>query len=192
MRPGLCSPGPNTVTSGTLGMMVGYRRALPFLAGIFAGFVIVMSACAAAATILLEALPAVEAPLRYVGAAYVLWLAWSTWSKRASFGDPATAAASGFPGGFVLQFLNPKLAVYGLAVYSTFLADLPGGVVGRALSVLALAGVSFAAVTTWALAGASIRWLLRTDRQRAIAAAVLALALVYTAVELAFATGGTT
>lgn len=171
-------------------MRVGYRRALPFLAGLFAGFTLVMGACAVAAGGVLAALPSLERVLRFAGAAYVLWLAWTTWRARRSLGTGAARPADGFAGGVLLPFLNAKLVVYGLLLYSTFLAALRDRPAPLAASVLLLAVVSFAANTAWALAGAAAGRRLRTERQRTVAAALLAVALVWTALQLSGVTGG--
>ena len=184
---GTFSPGPNTIMSGTLGMMHGYRRALPFMLGIFTGFVIVMLLCAAAATAFLELLPDVEGVLRYAGAAWILWLAWSVWTRRQSLGAAAAdelPRSQGYPAGFALQFVNPKVAVYGLIIFTTFLADLTDRPLLVALAAVGLAVVSFSAISAWALLGSAIRQSLCSERSRAIAAAILALSLAYTAVEL--------
>ena len=182
------SPGPNNIMSTSLGMMHGYRRALPFIMGVVSGFAIVMGLGALAATALLAAVPAIQPVLKYLGALYILWLAWVTWSHRSRFGAGGGAELSrsqGLPGGFALQFANPKAMTYALVVYSTFIADLVRDPPLVALSALLLAGVAFASTSTWALAGAAIRRRLTSERQRAIAAGLLAAALVYTAIELA-------
>ena len=179
------SPGPNNLVAAALGMLGGYRRALRFTLGVFCGFVVVMLVCALAATMLLERLPTIEPALKYIGAVYVLYLAGVIWFRRGAFGRGAEpTVVQGWRGGFVLQFVNPKLAVYGLMLYSAFLADLAEDTLHLVLSTVALALVSFASVTTWALAGATIRRWLTSDRARAIAAGVLALSLVWSALEL--------
>ena len=181
------SPGPNNIMSTTLGMMHGYRRTLPFIAGVVCGFAIIMLIGAVTATLVLSAVPAIEPFVKYVGGAYILWLAWVTWSHRSDFGageDAPLTRSQGFPGGFALQFANPKAVAYALVMYSTFLAGVTGDVALTALSAVALAGVAFLATSTWALAGSGIRGWLKTERQRTIAAGVLVAALVYTAAEL--------
>ena len=184
---GTFSPGPNNVMSASLGISKGFRRTTPFLAGIACGFVIVMLCCAAASATLLGAIPRLEPVLRWIGTAYILWLAWTSWAKRDSLGakvDEASPASSGFIGGFLLQFVNVKIFVYGLMMYSTFLAGLTGHAVALAVSAVALALVGVASTTTWAAGGMAIRHWLKTPRDRAIVAGVLALTLVYTAIEL--------
>lgn len=184
---GTFSPGPNNVMAGSLGIMYGYRRCVPFILGVTAGFTLVMLLCAAAATVLLGSFPAVEPVLKYVGAAYILWLAWATWAHRAAFGTVVgdeVPRSHGVLGGFVLQFVNPKAFIYGLIMYSTFLSGLSASVVALLVSALVLGALGFAATSTWALAGMTIRHWLRTDLDRAIVAGVLAMTLVYTAAEL--------
>ena len=181
------SPGPNNIMSTTLGMMHGYRRTLPFIAGVVCGFAIIMLIGAVTATLVLSAVPAIEPFVKYVGGAYILWLAWVTWSHRSDFGageDAPLTRSQSFLGGFALQFANPKAVAYALVMYSTFLAGVTGDVALTALSAVALAGVAFLATSTWALAGSGIRGWLKTERQRTIAAGVLVAALVYTAAEL--------
>ncbi len=182
------SPGPNNIMSATIGMMHGYPKALRFILGVVCGFSVIMILGAVVANALLAVVPAIQPLLKYVGAAYILWLAWVTWSHRDDFGgqdDAELTRSQGFVGGFALQFANPKAMTYALVLFSTFLSGVIGNVVLVLVTAAALAGVAFLATSTWALAGAAIRRWLKTDRQRAIAAGILAAALVYTAIELA-------
>lgn len=182
------SPGPNNIMSASLGMMHGYKKALPFIVGVVCGFWIVMLLGAAAATVLIGVVPAIQPYVKYAGAAYIVWLAWVTWSHRDAFGaagDATVTRSQGFPGGFALQFANPKAMTYALVMYSTFLVGLAGDIPLVVVSAVILAGLALASTSTWALAGSAIRGWLNSDGRRAAAAGVLAAALVYTAVELA-------
>jgi cysteine/O-acetylserine efflux protein len=182
------SPGPNNIMSTSLGMMHGYRTALRFIMGVVCGFMVVMLLGSLVATAIFAAVPAIQPLLKYVGAAYVIYLAWVTWSHRSEFGAGAQTEltrSQGFLGGFALQFANPKGITYALVMYSTFLAGIVGDLPMVLLSGAVLAGIAFLATSTWALAGSGIRRWLRTDRQRAVAAGCLSIALIYTALELA-------
>ena len=142
-----------------------------------------MGLCAAVASFVLQTLPIVELPLRIAGAGYIAFLA-----VRILRGVPKSAAAPERPLGFIegclLQLLNPKVVVYGLTLYSTFLAPLVNSVPYVALSIPAVAGIGFVAVTTWALAGSALfRLLTRTPVRRAVTAA-LSLLLLYSAVDV--------
>ncbi len=182
------SPGPNNIMSASLGLMHGYPKALRFILGVVCGFAVIMLLGAVVANALLAWVPTVQPFLKYFGAAYILWLAWVTWSHRSSFGaqsDAGLTRSQDFFGGFALQFVNPKAMTYALVMYSTFLSDLVRSIPLVLISATVLAGLAFVSTSTWALAGAGIRRWLKTDLQRAVAAAALAAALVYTAIELA-------
>jgi cysteine/O-acetylserine efflux protein len=181
------SPGPNNIMSATLGLMHGYRKTLPFLLGVVGGFSTLLLVCAVASSALLRAVPSIESIMRWVGAAYILWLAWSTWAKRRSFGAASTdqvPPSHGAIGGFALQFVNVKALVFAIMMFTTFL----GGVAHQPLAVLAsvafLALLTFSSTSLWALGGTAIRSWLKKPRDQAILAAALSLTLIYVAIEL--------
>ena len=114
--------GPNNISSASMGVLYGFRQTLKYLVGIVAGIFLVMLLCAWVSSMLLKFIPTIEPTLRIVGAVYILWLAAGT--ARASYdfketGQPPMA----FKMGFLLQALNmQKVIIYGLTLYSTFLA----------------------------------------------------------------------
>lgn len=177
------TPGPNNISSASMGVLFGYRRSLSYLAGIAAGFFFVMLLCAYVSGSLLRIMPSVEPVLRVVGAGYILWLALGT--ARASYAFRETdQPPMKFKKGFFLQAFNPKVAVYGLTLYSTFLAAAVDSPVVLSLSALLFAATAFCATSTWALCGAAIRRHLREQRVRMAVNAVLVLLLLYSAAEL--------
>ena len=177
------TPGPNNISSAAMGAAHGYRRTLTYLWGIAAGFFLVMLASAYLSSVLLHSMPFAERYLRWIGAVYILYLAVST--LRVDYGFSGDKGADGaFAKGFVLQLFNPKVAVYGLTLYSTFLASAAGHIVWLALLAASFALTAFAATSTWALGGAAIRNSLKRASFRKAVNIVLALMLAYTAVAL--------
>ena len=177
------TPGPNNASSASMGILHGYRNTLGYLAGITAGFFLVMLLCGWVSTSLLQVFPAIENTLRILGAAYILWLAFHTLKASYALQENGQAVL-GFSRGFVLQLLNPKVIIYGLTVYSTFLGAAVTSPPALLASALALAGVGFVAISAWTLFGATIRAYVNRPRVRQVLNAALALLLVYTAVEL--------
>lgn len=72
------TPGPNNISSTSMGVLYGYERTLPYLLGITTGFLLLMVLCGLISGTLRSLVPAFETVLRIVGAAYVLWLAYET------------------------------------------------------------------------------------------------------------------
>lgn len=178
------SPGPNNISSAAMGIVYGYRKTLPYLLGITLGVFLVMGACAMLSSVLLALVPAAEPILKWVGSIYILWLALSM--LRAGYGISDTdAEPRAFAKGMLLQLVNPKGLVYGMTVYSTFLAPLSGHMgllvaFGAGFALVALASVSF-----WALCGAAVRNRVRRPGVRRVVNTLLCLMLVYTAAGLA-------
>ena len=177
------TPGPNNISSASMGMSKGYRKTLHYLIGIISGFFIVMVVCAFLASTLLNILPVLGKYLRYVGALYILWLAVGILRSRHSISDSRDSAGI-FIKGFLLQLINPKVAVYGLTLYSTFLAAISHQTHYLLLSAVILALIGFTAISTWALFGAAIGEKLKNDLFRRVLNIVLFLLLVYTALDL--------
>jgi len=177
------TPGPNNVSGASMGILYGYRRTLRYLIGIAAGVFGVMLLCGWLSSALLSALPAFEGILRVAGAIYILWLAYHTLKASYTF-EEGDQPLLGMPQGALLQLLNPKAIIYGLTLYGTFLSGIGSRPSLLVASALAFAAVAFIATSSWALFGAAIRTYLGQPRVKQILNTVLALFLVYTAVEL--------
>jgi cysteine/O-acetylserine efflux protein len=176
------TPGPNNISAMTLGISAGYRRSLRFLAGIGVGFFGVMCLCALVAAAVLSTFPRLQVYLRIGGSLYIAWLAVHTF--LGSFkADPEGKPALGFVNGLLLQLLNAKVIVYGLTLYSTFLAALSDRPFLLALSAAAFALVGFSSTSAWTLLGSTFTRLLSNPVIRRITSGVLALVLLYSAVD---------
>ena len=86
--------------------------------------------------------PAIYSGLQYAGAAFLAWL--GVQSLRSTGAPPGAheRESAGSPAlqGFAVAFLNPKLAIFFLALFSQFLD--PGASVGdRALMVATMGGI---------------------------------------------------
>jgi cysteine/O-acetylserine efflux protein len=177
------TPGPNNLASVSSGIAIGWRKTLPFTAGVFAGFVLVLGATATVSHFVLSTFPQLQVVLLIAGSLYIAYLAVRVFLSAVRISDQERGPL-GFRDGFLLQPLNPKLIVYGLTLYGSFLGTTVSSVVGIALTAVAFATVAWLATMTWALAGTAVtRIVARPKILKAINAA-LALLLLYTAAEL--------
>ena len=177
------TPGPNNISSASMGVLYGYRDTLKYMLGIVTGFFLVMLLCGWTSTVLLKVLPSFETALRFIGAGYILWLAFETLKTSYTFQE-SNQSPMGFGRGLLLQVLNLKAIVYGLTLYSTFLVPITDNSALLVLSATFLATLAFCSVSAWALFGSAIRTVLRQPRIRQSVNLVLSLLLVYTAIEL--------
>ena len=176
------TPGPNNISAMTLGISAGYRKSLRFLTGVAVGFFGVMCLCALVAAAVLSAFPRLQVYLRIGGSLYIAWLAVHTFLSSFKT-DPEGKPALGFANGLVLQLLNAKVIIYGLTLYSTFLAALSNRPVLLALSAAVFALVGFSSTSAWALLGSTFTRLLSDPLVRRVTAGVLALILLYSAID---------
>ena len=177
------TPGPNNISSAAMGLAYGYRATLRYLAGIAMGFFLVMLACAFLSSTLLTLMPVAEQYVRWIGALYILWLAVGVLRSDYAF-SKARETTNPVSKGFLLQLLNPKVFVYGLTLFSTFLSSITGEIPSLLVFALVFASIAFAATSIWAIGGSLIRNKLKNDPFRKAVNIILALLLVYTAVDL--------
>ena len=177
------TPGPNNIASASLGIAHGYRRTVDFLFGISSGFFVVMMACAYLSSALLTTLPSAERYLKWMGTGYIVWLAVGILLADHA-GDESNQTVKAFTKGFVLQLFNPKVAIYGLTLYSTFLAPFANRIGVLFVSALLFALTAFIATSTWALFGSIIKQKMKNRFFRKATAVFLSMLLLYTAIEI--------
>lgn len=177
------TPGPNNISSAAMGVLYGYRNTLTYLMGISTGFFVMMVLAATLSNTLLALIPELERYLRGVGAAYILYLAYGTLRCTYAFSESEQPRLA-FARGLCLQMVNPKVVVYGLTLYTTFMAPVVGRLDLCILSATGFAATAFAATSTWTLFGAAIRKHLKNEKLRRWINTVLCLLLIYTALSL--------
>ena len=179
------TPGPSNISSASLAVLRGYKRTLSYQAGLAAGVFLLMLLSGLVSTALLGFFPAFEPILRYLGAAYILYLAYGILKASYTFTDQ-DKKPFGFFHGIALQVLNPKLIFYAFTLFATFLSFTSHNTALLALSAVLLAAVSFCATSLWALFGNVIKARLHKPRLRMAVNILLSLSLVYTAITLIF------
>ena len=175
------TPGPNNITSSSLGMRVGYLRTLHFIAGVVTGFFCIMVATGLLTELLVLAYDRIAIVLKSAGVAYLLWIAWTV--VRPQDQKHASPAASGtrYRDGLLLQFVNPKVILFGLTMYATLLAPLAKNWPEVVLSAVLLAVLSFCSTSLWALLGAGIQRFIANPKVRFAYSLVLVGLLLYAA-----------
>ena len=172
------SPGPNNITAMSNGMRFGWRRTLPFRAGMFAGFATVMLLCGLANVALVGVMPQARPWLNRLGAAYMLWLAWRLLHATPA-AEGAGAELATFRTGLLMQFLNVKMILYGVTVFSLFITPRVSHPLAVAGCAPLLAAFAFSATTAWAVGGNLFRDLYA--RYYRSFNGLMSLALLYTA-----------
>jgi cysteine/O-acetylserine efflux protein len=177
------TPGPSNISSASIGVLHGYKNTLAYQAGLAVVVFLIMFVSGLISTTLLHIFPAFEPILRYVGAAYILYLAFAILKASYAFEDQQVKSF-GFIQGIALQGLNPKLFVYAFTLFSTFLSYITNNFGLLGLAALILAAISFCATSTWALFGTMIKTRLHNPRLKLVVNIFLSLSLIYAAAAL--------
>lgn len=165
---GSFTPGPNNAIATLTGANFGLRAAVPHMLGVPFGFASMLLAAAGGVAAVLLANPLAAETIRWLGTAYLLWLAWSL--MRAQESRALTSGPFRLPLSFsqsaLFQYLNPKAWMLASATAGAFMAGeapLLSGAWAAALFGL----TAFASVAVWAAVGASLRaWLAIGSRLR--------------------------
>jgi cysteine/O-acetylserine efflux protein len=177
------TPGPNNISSSSLGVIYGYRKTIPYILGVTTGFFLTMFVTGLISRTLYAIIPSIEGAMRVVGAVYIMWLAYKTLQLTYDI-ESENSQALGFGSGLLLQLFNIKVWLYGLTLYSTFLASITGNIFLLLISAVLLASVAFVSTSSWALFGSATKQFLHHPRYQRALNIGLALLLVYNAIEL--------
>lgn len=167
-----------------MGVLHGYKNTLNYQLGLAVGVFLMMLLSGWLSTMLLSFFPALEPALHYIGAGYILYLAFAILKASYTF-NVDEVKPMGFVHGLMLQILNPKLIVYAFTLFSAFLAPITSDATLLGLAVVLLTMTAFCATSVWALFGTVIKTYLHYPRVKAIVNIILSLFLVYTAITLA-------
>jgi len=200
------TPGPNNLMLLASGVNYGLRRSVPHILGIGIGFTVMVLSVGLGLAEVFDRLPWLYSVLRWVGAGYLLYLAWSIANSGPPAGDTDTSggvtsagagagastgsrtvdtAARPGPMGFwsaaAFQWVNPKAWVMAVGAFSTYVPAHPSTLLVAGVAVL-FGVINIPSVGTWALSGAALRRALQVERTRRLfnigMAALLVLSLV--------------
>lgn len=185
------TPGPNMTYLAVLSLSEGRKAGFTAVAGVATGLLIVGLLSALGLATLIAQSPQLYQALRWTGVAYLFWLAFELWRGEPDGGKGLAEAQSlrtYFRRGLITNLLNPKAAIFYVAVLPPFI-DPNRPILSQTLA-LSLTYVAVATAVHLGIVAAAAQarpWLSdRGDIQRVRAA--LALSVVGIALWLAWAT----
>jgi len=134
------TPGPNLVYLMSRTLVQGRSAGYLSLAGTVTGLAVHVLAAAFGLSALLLAVPMAYDVVRIAGAAYLAWLAWQTWRSTPPPGERAETPAGHWRlwrDGVATGVLNPKVALFQLALFPQFVDPAHGSVLAQGLVLAA-------------------------------------------------------
>jgi threonine/homoserine/homoserine lactone efflux protein len=138
----MLTPGPNMIYCVSRALCQGRIAGWVSVLGVQAGNVVHIAAATLGLSALMASMPILFDAIRYMGAAYLLWLAWQAVKSggRSLFETqqlPHDSAAKLFRIGLITNLLNPKQLVFFTSIFSQFLHPERGNVLHQALQLAA-------------------------------------------------------
>jgi cysteine/O-acetylserine efflux protein len=176
------TPGPNNIMSMSNANKYGFRKTLKFILGVSAGLVVIMLLCSYFNLILYNYIPKVELVMSIIGMVYMVYLAFKIITSKPQEEQDNKDKTNSFLSGLVLQFINPKVILYGITTISTFILPSYNSSSSLFLFSVLLAFIGFLATSCWALFGSLFQKFLSEYRRPFNIA--MGLLLIYSAVSI--------
>ena len=141
------TPGPGNILALNTVTNYGYKKGRPLYWGIFAGYYVVQVICAVFVFGVSTFLPDLLGIMKYIGAAYILWLA-----VRIALSKPTTGTvekSASFLKGFLLQFVNVKIYLFGITALTGYVTEYSASLWVLLLFELIIATIGTTATLTW-------------------------------------------
>jgi threonine/homoserine/homoserine lactone efflux protein len=171
------TPGPNNMMVLASGANFGLRPTIPHLLGIDLGFAVMIIAVGVGIGGLFIAFPTLHAVLRYVGALYLIFLAWKIASARGPSSDTGRGKPLSFLQAASFQWVNPKGWIAAMGTVATYTPS-NGFFANLLIVTVVFALVMGPCITIWAAVGTSLRRFLSNPARLRAFNVVMALLLV--------------
>lgn len=172
------TPGPGNILALNTVTNYGWHKGKPLFFGIFAGYYVVQILCAVFVYGVSTFLPSVMNVLKYIGAAYILWLAIHIAISKPKQENSEQSAS--FAKGFMLQFVNVKIYMFGITALTGFIVSYSSALTVLLFFEIVIASIGTIATCTWIGMGVLIqKYYLRHYRITNIILAMTLLECVY-------------
>ncbi|AZE61341.1 MULTISPECIES: LysE family translocator [Pseudomonas] len=158
------TPGPNNTMLLASGVNFGFRRSIPHALGVSIGFMLLVICAGLGLGEVFKLFPWAYTLLRYVGATYLLYLAWKiATAGGVSDSDSEQHKPMTFLGAAAFQWVNPKAWIMALGAITTY-APADGYATNVLVIAVVFAVVNLPSVCVWVGCGSGLRNVLREPR----------------------------
>ena len=178
------TPGPNNSILTASGIKFGFIRSVPNIIGISSGHGIQLAlVCLGLGSLFLQ-FPILLEILKYIGACYLLYLAWKMFgSLNISITDEKSSPLKYYEA-ILFQFVNPKAWVICITAVSLFYPEKENLIIGTLFLVIMSTIINLPSISMWAFGGSIIRHYLSNEKLKKIIEWLLAILLFGTAISI--------
>ena len=173
------TPGPANMALLATGAGYGLRRALPFVAGVVVGKQLIIWPLGFGLMQLADSWPVVFSVMKYISAAYIIYLAWRVANMRLKV-NKSVGLPPSFVAGLVVHPLNPKAWGMITTAFTSFVIAGAGTFVATFSVAVVLLSCQMLLHPLWAGAGQLIANTIQGTRAERVVFVTLALLTIVT------------
>ena len=180
------TPGPNNSILTASGIKFGFIRSIPNLLGITTGHGLQLALVCLGLGSLFIKYPILFDVLRYVGSAYILYLAYKMFGSLNISKSEDRSRPLNYYEAILFQFVNPKAWVICSTAVTLYYPKNENILVGTLFMVVMSTIVNIPSISIWAYGGSIIRQYLGNEKLKKTIELLLAIMLIGTAVSVFF------
>ena len=178
------TPGPNNSILTASGIKFGFIRSIPNIIGISSGHGVQLALVCFGLGSLFTQFPILLEVLKYIGACYLLYLAWKMFgSLNISIREEKSSPLK-YHEAILFQFVNPKAWVICITAVSLFYPENVNLIIGTLFLVIMSTIINLPSISIWAFGGSIIRRYLSNKKLKTIIEWILAILLFGTAISI--------
>ena len=178
------TPGPNNSILTASGIKFGFIRSIPNIIGISSGHGIQLALVCFGLGSLFTQFPILLEVLKYIGACYLLYLAWKMFGSLNISRTEEKSSPLKYYEAILFQFVNPKAWVICITAVSLFYPENVNLIIGTLFLVIMSTIINLPSISMWAFGGSVIRHYLSNEKLKKIIEYLLAILLFGTAISI--------
>ena len=176
------TPGPNNSILAASGIKFGFVKSIPNILGVPTGHCIQLALICLGLGSLFTQFPLLLVILKYMGAAYLLYLAWKMLGSLNISSTEKKSSPLRYYEAILFQFFNTKAWVICITAVSLFYPEKENLIVGTLFMLTMSTIINLPSISVWAFGGSIIRYYLTNEKLKKIIEWFLAILLFGTAV----------
>lgn len=176
------TPGPNNLMCLYLGATRGIKGSLRYMAGSMTGVFVKILLCGLLNVLLAETVPALVPYLKWIGAAYMIYLAISMiidGFRKDEEGEERKDGKGTFMSGILLQCLNIKSWISSISIFSVYIIPHTTAIPVILTASVVYLGTLLVSSIIWCLFGQAIQKLFK--EHKAVISLLMGLSLIFCA-----------
>jgi len=178
------TPGPNNSILTASGIKFGFIRSVPNIIGISSGHGLQLALVCFGLGSLFSQFPILLEVLKYIGACYLLYLAWKMFGSLNISRTEEKSSPLKYYEAILFQFVNPKAWVICITAVSLFYPENVNLIIGTLFLVIMSTIINLPSISMWAFGGSIIRRYLSNKKLKTIIVWILAILLLRTAISI--------